>query len=40
MKSFLEQIVENFQALDEKDAKPDYLDFDGDGDKEEAMTKA
>jgi len=40
MKSFLEQIIENFQALDEKDAKPDYLDFDGDGDEEEAMTKA
>ena len=40
MKSFLKQINESFQALDEKAAKPDYLDFDGDGDKEEAMTKA
>jgi hypothetical protein len=40
MNSFLKQINESFQALDEKDAKPDYLDFDGDGDKEEAMTKA
>ena len=40
MKSFLKQINESFQALDEKDAKPDYLDFDGDGDEEEAMTKA
>jgi len=40
MKSFLKQINESFQALDEKDTKPDYLDFDDDGDKEEAMTKA
>jgi len=40
MKSFLKQINESFQSLEEKDAKPDFLDFDGDGDKEEAMTKA
>ena len=70
MKSFLKQINESFQALDEKDwdgdgehesdteeymgvkdraikkamkkeaAKPDYLDFDGDGNKDEPMKDA
>ena len=40
MKSFLKQINESFQSLDEKDAKPDYLDFDRDGDKKEPMKKA
>jgi len=40
MKSFLKQINESFQALDEKESKPDYLDFDGDNDKKEPMTKA
>jgi len=40
MKSFLKQINESFHALDEKAAKPDYLDFDGDGDKKEPMRKA
>ena len=28
------------QALAEKKAKPDYIDIDGDGDKEEPMKKA
>jgi len=40
MKSFLKQIEESFQSLDEKKAKPDYLDFDKDGDTEESMKKA
>ena len=40
MKSFLEQIIENFQALDEKEAKPDFLDVDDDGNKKETFKKA
>ena len=40
MKSFLKQINESFQALDEKAAKPDFLDLDKDGDTEEPMKKA
>lgn len=40
MKSFLKQINESFKALDEKEAKPDFLDLDGDGDIEEPMKKA
>ena len=40
MKSFLKQINESFESLEEKAAKPDYLDFDKDGDKEESMKKA
>ena len=39
MKSFLKQIEESFQSLDEK-AKPDFLDLDKDGDTEESMKKA
>jgi len=33
-----EEVVE--QAIEEKKAKPDYIDIDGDGDKEEPMKKA
>ncbi len=40
MKSFLKQIEESFQSLDEKKAKPDFLDLDNDGDTEESMKKA
>ena len=40
MKSFLKQINESFQALDEKEAKPDFLDLDGDGNKKETFKKA
>jgi hypothetical protein len=40
MKSFLEQIIENFQALDEKAAKPDFLDVDDDGNKKETFKQA
>ena len=40
MKSFLKQIEESFQSLDEKAAKPDFLDLDKDGDTEEPMKKA
>lgn len=40
MKSFLKQIEESFQSLEEKKAKPDYLDLDNDGDTEESMKKA
>ena len=40
MKSFLKQIDESFQALDEKDAKPDFLDLDNDGDTKEDMKDA
>lgn len=40
MKSFLKQINESFQSLEEKEAKPDFLDLDGDGDIEEPMKKA
>ena len=40
MKSFLKQINESFQALDEKAAKPDFLDLDKDGNTEEPMKKA
>ena len=38
----LEDINEAWQAykIDEKKAKPDYIDIDGDGDKEESMKKA
>ena len=39
MKSFLKQIEESFQSLDEA-AKPDFLDLDKDGDTEEPMKKA
>ena len=40
MKSFLKQIEESFQSLEEKKAKPDFLDLDNDGDTEESMKKA
>ena len=40
MKSFLKQIEESFHSLEEKKAKPDFLDLDGDGDIEEPMKKA
>ena len=40
MKSFLKQIEESFQSLDEKAAKPDFLDLDKDGDTQEPMKKA
>tara|TARA_R100000657_G_C4683382_1_gene134627 strand:+ start:1707 stop:2351 length:645 start_codon:yes stop_codon:yes gene_type:complete len=40
MKSFLKQINESFQVLDEKAAKPDFLDLDKDGNTEEPMKKA
>ena len=40
MKSFLKQIEESFHSLEEKKAKPDFLDLDGDGDTEEPMKKA
>ena len=40
MKSFLKQIEESFQSLNEKAAKPDFLDLDKDGDTEEPMKKA
>ena len=40
MKSFLKQIEESFQSLDEKTTKPDFLDLDKDGDTEEPMKKA
>ena len=38
----VEDITEAWQAykIDEKKAKPDYIDIDGDGDKEESMKKA
>ena len=38
----VEDISEAWQAykIDEKKAKPDYIDIDGDGDKEESMKKA
>ena len=38
----VEDITEAWQAykVDEKKAKPDYIDIDGDGDKEESMKKA
>lgn len=40
MKSFLKQIEESFQSLEEKKAKPDFLDLDNDKDTEESMKKA
>ena len=40
MKSFLKQIEESFQSLEEKKAKPDFLDLDNDSDTEESMKKA
>jgi len=40
MKSFLKQIEESFQSLDEKAAKPDFLDVDGDGNKKETFKQA
>ena len=40
MKSFLKQIDESFKSLQEKEAKPDYLDLDDDGDKKEPMKQA
>jgi hypothetical protein len=40
MKSFLKQIDESFKSLEEKEAKPDFLDLDGDGDKKEPMKQA
>ena len=40
MKSFLKQIEESFHSLEEKKAKPDFLDLDGDGDIEEPMKTA
>ena len=40
MKSFLKQINESFQSLEEKLAKPDFLDLDGDDDTEEDMKSA
>ena len=40
MKSFLKQIEESFHSLEEKKAKPDFLDLDSDGDTEEPMKKA
>ena len=40
MKSFLKQIEESFQSIDEKAAKPDFLDVDGDGNKKETFKQA
>ena len=40
MKSFLKQIDESFKSLQEKEAKPDFLDLDGDNDKKEPMKQA
>jgi len=40
MKSFLKQIEESFQSLEEKKAKPDFLDLDNDGDKKETFKQA
>ena len=40
MKSFLKQIEESFQSLEEKKAKPDFLDLDNDGNKKETFKQA
>jgi hypothetical protein len=39
MSSFLKQIETRFELF-ESESKPDYIDIDGDGDKEEPMEKA